>query len=196
MTVREPDWTHWSVLSDTQVIEADRVGRMRRQRAIKEGRSGGYGLAVDDDRALKMDIHGARCERGGGVFLGPNVPWHKGIDGGSTTDLPDFADFIDVKGITKFKHQLVVPVNQFKPDLAYLLVCSQRHPFYKICGWVWGRDIEAKKFIKELQRGRPAHCLKQENPLMRRPEYLLLVGREYGWRLFDETGDRRKLECS
>jgi hypothetical protein len=141
-------------LEEVAIKFADKVGTLRRMAAIELGRKSTNNCVVDNQRALAMDIMGARAEAAGYLALKP-IKWHCYVDK-DVRDLPDLGDFIDVKGIEREHHSLVVQ-STGKPHWAYLLVDGSRHPDYSMVGWLWGSEVMQDRFWRDPAGDRPAY---------------------------------------
>jgi len=162
----------WITLGPQQIACADEIARKRQGAAVLRQRPAHNGAPVDYERALSINVSGARCEMAGWKWLRP-IKWHAlAEDIGS---LPDLGDFIDVKGISKSRHKLIVQKND-PPDWAYLLICSEQHPRYEIVGWLWGREAQQERYWGDPAGGRPAFFV---NGPLRDCEELIELTRAY-----------------
>lgn len=140
-------------LTLAQVASADTLARMRQNSAVSNRRRTGNGATSEPTQALNMHIMGARAEMAARIYLGP-VEWNAYTDG-SVHGLPDFQDWIDVRGRAKDYYELIVKPAD-RPDLAYVLISTEKHPTYWLRGWVWGSEAKNPRFWKDPGTGRPA----------------------------------------
>jgi hypothetical protein len=163
----------YAKLSDAMIAEADEVGHKRQANAVSIGATPGYGLVATDEEALALHIWGARCERAGKVVF-PTLTWNAYRDKFDFKGLADLGNLIEVKGMEKDDHRLLVPLGSVNPVRAYLLISRENHPYYWIAGWLWGSEVllgpverSFGKFIKRPAYRIPADCLHKPYLLQR-----------------------------
>jgi hypothetical protein len=164
--MREPIWI---TLPDWVIEYADNVAALRQATAFFNGRQNANGLTGSFDELLWFHRRGTRCEAVGKLYMNPIV-WHAFAE--RITGLPDLGDFIDVKGRRLWRHKMLVQLDD-EDNFAFLSVCSEQHPDYAICGWLWGHEAKNDKFRDDPVGGRPAYFVPQKE--LRDPEELRLI---------------------
>lgn len=139
-------------LTSEHIDYADNIGACRRGHAFVKNRKNHNGLIGSFDKLLHADRLGARCELAGKLFMNP-IRWHALSD--KISGLPDLGNFIDVKGVERPHHSLIVQKDD-EEDFAFLLVDGSLHPDYLIVGWIWGREAKSDRFWKDPTGHRPA----------------------------------------
>lgn len=137
-------------------VLAEHIGRQRQAEAQKRGREHRNNLQLSDSDGLRQHVFGARCEVAFHIFH-PTLKWNRQ---GEEVGLPDFADFIDVKGANRIGLDQRKRTNLIhydpNPDWAFMLVVEIDMGVFWMAGWLWGREV--REFdLRELQPGRPAH---------------------------------------
>lgn len=169
----------WITLEREHIEFADDLARRWLESATSKNRPPTNGAPTDRKKAHKLDIIGARCEAAAKLYLNP-VKWNicENIGG----KIPDFEDWIDVKGRSKCTYDLCVQIKG-NPWWAYLLVYGDKHPLYEIVGWCWGFEAQWTR-ITDPAGGRPGHFVKRDAPVMKPPKTL-----------FNELRDRQRLDA-
>lgn len=146
---------------------SDNLGQMRQDNAVKNDRRAKNGAPEDEATALAMHILGARCEQAVHIFLERKLVWHMYASkelsewkNGRRVKLPDIGDDIDVKGVPKAWHRMIVKHDE-SDDWRFVHVIAESHPVYEIAGWMYGREAKAVP-IDDPKGGRPAHFVKRE----------------------------------
>jgi hypothetical protein len=161
----------WVTLTPEMIAWVDRIARERWQiaqdvGADNEGR---------DPEAIWLNKRdGYRAEMAARRFFGLIIPWsiNKPVDSGKQKI--DFSDFIDVKHRPRAYYDLNVDLRTFHRDHAYLLVCGESHPHYRIVGWCWGHEIGTPERRKRRRPDRdPPYAMSEDDPLMKSPLELL-----------------------
>lgn len=139
----------YAKLNDAMVRQADRIGNLREDNAIRNNRSEGT-APVPPEISRANNIMAARGERATQIFF-PDLTWHdyreNGFDG-----IPDLGDFIDVKASEWRGENAALKVKQYKKvkgklvdnvvdDWAYVLAVGCDHPYWWIVGWHWGSYV-------------------------------------------------------
>jgi hypothetical protein len=153
------------VLTQKQIEEADRIGMLRQQSAVKERRPAHNNAPEDPEEALAMHVRGARGERAAKVFLDP-VTWKAFVK--KVRGVVELDDFIDAKAVRSRSHRLFVQLDD-ESRLAYLLINAERHPEYDLIGWAWGREIMLDRYKCEPRPKRPCYAVKPDDPILRDP---------------------------
>src|SRR5580704_5279776 len=126
------------------------TGQRRMEEAEKYNRND-RGLRSLHTRAQNLHREQYSCagEMALWIYCQPCV-WHALAPPGTCfSALPDINDDVDAKTVDKAHHALIVPIDPkkpnggIKPDWAYVLVKSHRHPIYELHGWVLGDKILA-----------------------------------------------------
>lgn len=155
-------------LQPHHVEYADGVGLVRRGKAMMRSGKHTNSWRPNFETALWKNRQSSRCELAGKLWLNP-ITWNtideKGIG------KADLGDFIDVKGVEKAHHRLLVQLDA-KDDFAYLLVDSVVHPDYEMVGWLWGREAKLHPIETPDGQDRPCHCVKRAIPPMSDPQEL------------------------
>lgn len=124
-----------------------------------------------DENTGEDHQNGARCEAAGWRALIEEIlrrsgtwrpVWHWQPVRDFSTKPPDIDDWIDVKGIKRRHHHLVIKQKELQPAWPYLLVSSHAFPIFELLGWCYGHEALTLGEVKELQPGRPAICVKPE----------------------------------
>ena len=171
---RHPMHGWWVYLTPAMVQEADKVGHMRHENAIEQGRIPGNG-GPDPGWELKVHVIGALGELGSKQPFDPIV-WHK-FKRGNLGKLPDLGDFIDVKTpVPNGKQSLIVKRGGVKPHWAYLLTSGIYHPHYRLIGWMWGEDV-LKVPLTCPRANRPAHVIPEDDKRLRDVRELVEINR-------------------
>jgi hypothetical protein len=129
-----------------------------------------------EERRLPDTQFGARCEAA-------SYKWAKPVDWKILRPWrprqPDLHDFIDVKGVEKAHHALIVRPDD-EDNWAFLLVDGSAEPFYHIIGWCWGSEAKTQPLEDRSRTGGrdPVHWVDRDGSMLRDPAQLLLVLRE------------------
>jgi hypothetical protein len=159
----------WLVLEKEDWEEADKISNERHELAIRLNRP-------PRNRAPQSVVPhriGTRCEIAGWLYLRP-ILWQGRAVVVDITKLPDYAVgdlFINCKGRSQSWYDLIVQWDD-PPEWAYLLVRGHDHPRYEISGWCWGHEAQTRP-ITDPAGDRPAHFIKQDDPIIK-PPYTLL----------------------
>lgn len=129
---------HFITLPKVVDDAAVEVGVRRQRDAEAKHRAAHNNAPTNHDDALALNIMGARCEAAAVLFFRP-VLWHALKP--RIHRLPDLDTFIDVKGVDKPTHKMIVQEND-PPEWAYVLVDGHAHPRYEIVGWCWGHAAQ------------------------------------------------------
>lgn len=161
-------------LEAEHVAFADQVAIRRQAAAIERQRPAHNGAPEATPAALAIHILGARCEAAAKLYLNP-IHWN--AFHASVKNLPDLGEFIDVKGIAKPSHRLIVQKDD-AAEWAYLLVNAFEHPLYTMEGWCWGRDAQHPAFWRDPVGGRAAYFVARDR--LRPPHELVDIVRRRG----------------
>jgi hypothetical protein len=144
-------------LEDRHVDFADTLANRRHAAAVRRNRPASNGAPTDNRKALGIHILGARAECASYLYLSP-VKWNAYAE--NLDDLADLDDFIDAKGIDKPGLRLTIQRHK-NPSWAFLLVLADPHPYYRMVGWEWGREVMIPSNwsdpSKKTGRSRPAY---------------------------------------
>jgi hypothetical protein len=161
----------WFTLTPEMIDYVDRIAEKRRKIAADVG-ADNEGRSPENIWRHKRD--GYRAEAAARLFFGTTVPWsiNQSVTDGSQRI--DFSDFIDVKHRPKSDRDLLIrPEKNFRRENAYLLVCGEKHPDYRIVGWCWGHEAATEDRLGSPDPRRPpAWLVKERDPIMKSP-YLL-----------------------
>lgn len=153
--------SEWVRLMPSDILYAD-ILALKRQ--ASSDRSGGRvpmrGAPRGYAKELQLNIIGCRCECAGFLYCCNVCPriccpeWHAFVD--NPVGLPDFDDWVDVKGRSEHWHEMPVQSSD-PPDRAYTLVRAHAHPLYEIVGWCYGWEAHQLKRSDPTGRDAPAH---------------------------------------
>lgn len=147
-------------LSTAEFLHAMRIGWERQRSAEARGAENNNNMERDPERDLRINIMGAQCELAASLWL-PGE-WDDALnEPGKPKVGAEIEGFIDVKGVTKGSHRLIVPAPHLTREWAYLLVV-QRLDLFWCKGWVWGSEMHR---VQELQPGRPAYVVEDDELL-------------------------------
>jgi hypothetical protein len=159
-------------LEPIHIERADHFARRRQAAAIERNRQPHNGAPVEPIAAMSIQVLGVRCEIAGKLYLNP-VTWN--AFSARIHNLPDLEDWIDVKGRSKRRHDLMVQIGA-PPNWAYLLVRAHNHPVYEISNWCWGYEARTVPISdpsgESGKRSGPAHFIPANHPVMKPPEEL------------------------
>jgi hypothetical protein len=143
------------------ILRADQAAEAR-QAIVRPTSKHVNNLEPDPVRDLWQTKFGFRCE----LALQPHIPTaHWTGEDAWRKDIPDYEDFIDVKGIHKPHHCLIIQKDAHD-DWAYVAVYGGRHPSYRIWGWLWGREGKRPEWWEDKsKRDRPAFFVPNKQPL-------------------------------
>lgn len=164
--------THILQISSELAAFATDLGKRRHMNAQAHGRR--TSSNVDGKDSIHAHMLGARCEAAAYNYYGRSFEWDWDYDHAEIDRKPDLGGFIDVKGVCKRFHNLLVPVRVYEPHMVYLLVEEMPDRWYHIVGWSLGKDIPEKVIYP--QPGRP--CYKQLRCKLKDPTLL--------WETYDE----------
>jgi hypothetical protein len=164
----------WITLEPQHIEFADAIAA-RQIAQIKEAVLR-YGVDQDGRDMETQERHkrnGLRAEAAARLFFGRQIPWTILCQpmAGSTRHKVDFSDFIDVKRRTRATYPLQISTRTMNPDHAYLLVCGELHPRYRIVGWCWGREVTTPDHWDKFGNS-PAWYVKEDDPIMKHPAEL------------------------
>lgn len=154
----------WIYLTPEFEALAEQVARNRDAAAKRLRLRNAYNPVAQEIIDYDKHLLGARTELASKFVLDP-IEWHRCEDG-PIPNMPDLADFIDVKGVDEHWHSLIVNPEQLRPEWAYLLTSAEERPYYLVIGWLWGHELErvTPSIVKE---GRPpAHRVPSANPML------------------------------
>lgn len=159
----------WITLEPRHIIEADGVAARKQN----ESRNwpGKYGATSNPETALSYHILGARCERAAKICFDP-VYWNL-----TKRKEPDLDDFIDVKGRSLTRYDLMVPEDAHE-EWVYLHVNAENHPHYEIVGWCWGIEAMGER-VSDPAGNRPSHFISRENDIIKDPRELKRILRRH-----------------
>ena len=155
------------ILTEQHLAYCEKLALARYQSAVRNARHGTNGAPDSGPVAEKIHRQGVFGECAAYLWLSP-IKWHTYQEHG-LTNLPDLADFIDVKTVGNSRHRLIV--QKECPDAwAYLLVNAENHPRYAIEGWLWGYEAKVPKYLTDPVGGREAYFVPTRD--LRPPEKL------------------------
>lgn len=135
-------------LTDQEVAHCYEIGAKRFRYNREHGNSshdntdGSHYTALADGKAM--------CFEGAFHRWAPQLAWHEYSEDGNFRNLPDFDTFIDVKGVRKPSHRLIVQIDEDTGrvkghnDWAYVKVVNLAPPAdnqFEVVGWTWGSNI-------------------------------------------------------
>lgn len=153
------------LLEELHILYADDVAVNRMNFAKDNYYKPKNGGEWSGEITLWKDRLGARCEAAGKLYFNP-VSWNLYIH-----HLPDFDNFIDVKGV-QHKHHCMIVQKDDPPHWAYVLVDASEHPIYDVVGWCWGWEAKQTGLTDPSRENRPAHFISRENQIMKPPHTL------------------------
>jgi len=147
-----------------QVVYAERIGRMRRELAVKRNRSHRNNLTMSDEAAMAMNVRSAVGECAVHQLF-PWLEWHEYSEADDLSDLADIGDFIDVKTPHQEPDEAPRRLLAFTwhDDWVYVLCLPIGRNRFRIMGWVWGREFKDAPCV-ELQPGRPCRMVEPVIP--------------------------------
>jgi hypothetical protein len=160
----------WFTLEPQHIKYVDDIAEDHARRRVDAGSIPTNGQAPDYDTRLFAGRNGYRAEAAVRLWLGTTVRWtiNNKFPGG-----PDFSDFIDVKNRMRQHHRLTI-TPECPSGYAYLLVCGEQHPRYRIVGWCWGHEAKQDCYWSDPGTGRPAWWVTENDPIMKPPDELLV----------------------
>jgi hypothetical protein len=149
-----------------QMIEADDVAARHQREARKRGARPHGGASEDPREALALKRLGIRGEQAGRyVFLAAGIPIRWRSLEPYDAHAPDYEDWIDAKTRPHRDKSLIIKPDD-NPTWAYLLVCADMHPVYRLIGWGRGWDLKDDRFWRE-DVPEPAHFIKEQHGILR-----------------------------
>lgn len=127
-------------LTEREARFGEAVGCLRHCNARRRGRARESGFPDTVEGGEFVDVLGGQCEAAGQKYLKPIFwNWHV-VE--RFAGIPDLGDWIDVKGVGKRHHKLLVPWSPGpKQGFAYLLVDRLSDKEYDIVGWLMGHQV-------------------------------------------------------
>jgi len=170
------------VLTDEQTAFADKVTQWRIDNAVANNRVARNNQPHDRALRWQHNLFGTRCEAAAKIYFNP-IQWLAYQPYGFYGK-PDLGSYIDVKGVDKPHHSLIVQFerNGGHKDWVYVLVDATFHPTYSIIGWCWGEEVMIKKYEADPVGGRAAYFIDRDDPIVKPPCVLHDAIHEYGYK--------------
>lgn len=162
----------WIELTDEMIAWIDKIADAETQRRFASGsRQTNGGPELNFEMMRDERRRGLRSELAFRRFLrlverGDEIPWSvlsllKG--------LPDFSDFINVKSRRLARFNMNIKPNE-DPQRAYLCVCVEAHPRYRLVGWCWGHEARQLGLTSYGEAaGNPCFAVKEWDAIMKSP---------------------------
>lgn len=161
-------------LPAAKVTQCDGIAFARCHDAFAKRRPPKNGAPVSFDAALQLDRLGMYHECAFYLWAAP-IKWNAYLPGG-IHGIAEFDTFIDVKGVQKPWHKLIIQKNS-NPTWAYVKSVATAPALhrYELAGWAWGHEAMQDRYWSDPVGGRPAFFY--NGPLHDMEELRLLIRR-------------------